>query len=282
MPLPLVRTVAMSGCGWLFPFHVGVVDVLVRRGVVNEGTQWAGTSAGALVAAAMASGVGPDQIMALAASVCDSIRQKNASHSTEKHPESVFGSIRSAWAQMAVVVEEALLQVLPGDAHERCAGRLSIALTPLKRRFDPWLHRRDPILITEFESRDDLIGALMCSSHIPFYLDGQYSRQWRGTWWVDGGFADIFPEKFTQRRRERARAGYEALSIGTVIGDKVELANGGDATIESVSLAEDVDDVTYFSGVLMSCPYREISDRMISGFLIGPGSPLSRKGARWL
>ena len=201
---PIVRTVALTGCGWLLPFHAGVAHVLLQRQLVNERTHWAGTSAGALIAAASASGIAMDTIMSMASDVSHQLKQ-NSGRTTHGGGGGGGGGIaagvRAAWARLSVEVEKGMLDVLPQDAHERCAGRLSVAATPLRHRLDPWLHRRDPVLISEFRSREDLVGALLCSSHIPFYVDGAYSRHWRGAWWVDGGIADILPAGITNRRR---------------------------------------------------------------------------------
>ncbi len=49
--------------------------------------------------------------------------------------------------------------------------------------------RLAPILINTFTSRDDLIEALVTSSHVPFYLDSTQPlwRRWRGGLYADGG-----------------------------------------------------------------------------------------------
>ena len=260
-----LKTVAFSGCGWLFPFHIGVVEALVQRSLVNESTVWAGTSAGSLVAAAMASGVSPRDMMDVALGVR---RRLQAKRKMNRGPLESLSRIRVVWGKAGTAVEGALISVLPQDVVSRCKGRFAVAVTPLRHKSDPWLHRREPTLITEFEDRDDLIGACLCSSHIPFYVDGTYSREWRGKFYVDGGFADIFPERYTRKRRQRAVATAHKLESEHELVAKASIAKA------EGSLSK----VNTFSGVVMSCPYRDIASRMKRGFLIGPSSPLHHAG----
>ena len=76
------------------------------------------------------------------------------------------------------LVREWLQELLPEDAHERCAswcGICVLEVLPLKRR-----------AVTTFETRDDLIECLMASVHIPFLLDYKPFSSFRGKLCIDG------------------------------------------------------------------------------------------------
>ena len=83
--------------------------------------------------------------------------------------------------------------MLPVDAWQKCNGRLNISVTPWPPRSFAET-RMPPKHITSFKSNEDLIGACLCSAHLPFYMDRHVYRVWRGRRWVDGGmFYDIIP-----------------------------------------------------------------------------------------
>ena len=44
-----IRRLGLSGCGWLFPYHIGVLSYLQKAGVVDSKTILSGVSGGALV-----------------------------------------------------------------------------------------------------------------------------------------------------------------------------------------------------------------------------------------
>ena len=45
-----VHSFAFSGCGWLTPFHLGVISKMKETGYINDKTICSGTSGGALAA----------------------------------------------------------------------------------------------------------------------------------------------------------------------------------------------------------------------------------------
>jgi len=76
------------------------------------------------------------------------------------------------------LVREWLQELLPEDAHERCAswcGICVLEVLPLRRR-----------AVATFETRDDLIECLMASVHIPFLLDYKPFSSFRGKLCIDG------------------------------------------------------------------------------------------------
>jgi hypothetical protein len=63
--------------------------------------------------------------------------------------------------RLGPLLREFLQQYLPPDAHELCSGNTHVAVT----RLLPYWQTQ---MISQFNSRDDLISALLTSCHIPW------------------------------------------------------------------------------------------------------------------
>lgn len=89
------------------------------------------------------------------------------------------------------LVEAWLRKLLPEDAAARCDGASVVIFT----RLTPMPH---VARVSHFSSREELISSLMGSTHIPFFMDGCFSRMLRGKHEgevvraVDGGFLEFF------------------------------------------------------------------------------------------
>nr|KAF6370109.1 hypothetical protein mMyoMyo1_015458 [Myotis myotis] len=81
-------------------------------------------------------------------------------------------------------LREALHRLLPDNVHQLISGKMCISLT----RVSDW----ENVLVSEFQSKDDVVDALICSSFIPFFF-GLIPPTFRGVRYVDGGFSDIIP-----------------------------------------------------------------------------------------
>ncbi|KAL0629776.1 Patatin-like phospholipase domain-containing protein 2 [Plecturocebus cupreus] len=77
-----------------------------------------------------------------------------------------------------------LLKTLPADSHERASGRLGISLTRVSDG--------ENVIISHFNSRDELIQANVCSTFIPVYC-GLIPPSLQGVRYVDGGISDNLP-----------------------------------------------------------------------------------------
>lgn len=73
---------------------------------------------------------------------------------------------------------------LPPDAHVHASRRLGISLTH-------WPDGENRI-ITHFDSREEVIQALICTSYIPFYV-GFIPPEFRGERYIDGVFSNNVP-----------------------------------------------------------------------------------------
>lgn len=164
--LPL--SFGFSAGGLVFPYLLGVASQLTDSGVITEETKLGGASAGSLVAACAKSGVSYGSLV-------DSLL--NLAHNCRVH---------GTQGRLAYFLEQELQQMLPEDIHERCNGSTYIAVT----RVTPTVY---PELVSQFSSKDDLIQTLLTSCHIPWYLDGQLVRWYRGAYYFDGGITNFIP-----------------------------------------------------------------------------------------
>ncbi|XP_003747920.1 patanin-like phospholipase domain-containing protein [Galendromus occidentalis] len=78
------------------------------------------------------------------------------------------------------IMRDGLEKCLPEDAHIRCSGRMFISVT---RAFS----QRNEI-ISVFDSREELINAVMASCFIPYFL-GIIAPRVKGVFYIDGGFS---------------------------------------------------------------------------------------------
>lgn len=79
---------------------------------------------------------------------------------------------------------EGLQKFLPPDAHERVNGRLHVSLT---RSYDG-----KNIIVSQFDSREDLLQALLCACFIPGF-SGILPPRFQGIRYMDGAFSDNLP-----------------------------------------------------------------------------------------
>ncbi|XP_063601794.1 patatin-like phospholipase domain-containing protein 2 [Penaeus indicus] len=83
------------------------------------------------------------------------------------------------------LLREGLLSVLPDDAHKIVSGKLFISVTRVSDGKN--------ILLSHFETREELIQALLCSAFIPGF-SGWACPKVGGVRYIDGGFTDNLPE----------------------------------------------------------------------------------------
>ncbi|XP_076369557.1 1-acylglycerol-3-phosphate O-acyltransferase Pnpla3-like isoform X4 [Tachypleus tridentatus] len=74
--------------------------------------------------------------------------------------------------------------MFPDDVHLRSNGRLHVSVTRVSDG--------ENVLLTQFDSKEDLIQALLCSCFIPFYT-GILPPKFHGVAYMDGGFSDNVP-----------------------------------------------------------------------------------------
>uniref|UniRef100_A0A251VIZ4 Patatin n=1 Tax=Helianthus annuus TaxID=4232 RepID=A0A251VIZ4_HELAN len=88
--------------------------------------------------------------------------------------------------RLGAVLRDVLEQFLPDDAHIRSNGRVRVAVTQI-------LWRPRGLLVDQFDSREDLIDAVITSSFIPGYLAPRPATLFRNRLCVDGGLTLFMP-----------------------------------------------------------------------------------------
>ncbi|KAM3584864.1 uncharacterized protein V6R79_001409 [Siganus canaliculatus] len=81
-------------------------------------------------------------------------------------------------------LREGIEEILPSEAHCLANDRLYVSIT----------HSRSGknVIVSRFNSRTELIQALLASSYVPVYA-GLKAVEFRGQKWIDGGFTDSLP-----------------------------------------------------------------------------------------
>ena len=137
----------LSPGGLLLPYHVGALEALQYNGFLTDETPLAGSSAGAIAVAAHAAGVPHKHIVEATIGVSNQCRGIGAR------------------GNLLRCLKDELSQRIQDNEFERLQQRPG--LTGIAYR--EVLPRYRDVLQTEFDSRDDLIQAVLSSSHFPFF-----------------------------------------------------------------------------------------------------------------
>ncbi|PNW85631.1 hypothetical protein CHLRE_03g195500v5 [Chlamydomonas reinhardtii] len=158
-----------SAGGFLYPYHLGVLWELHELDILKDyKVQMAGASAGSLAVATYNCGLEPEKATQALHEFAENCRANGTRY------------------RLGGLLKDFLHAYLPDDAHERCRGNTHVALT----RLFPVVRSE---LISEFESKDDFVNALLTSCHIPFYFNGSWMTEFRGRFYMDGGVAAFIP-----------------------------------------------------------------------------------------
>ncbi|KFV64031.1 Patatin-like phospholipase domain-containing protein 2, partial [Dryobates pubescens] len=82
------------------------------------------------------------------------------------------------------IIRDGLMRNLPENAHQLTSGRLCVSLTRVSDGKNA--------LISNFDSKEEVVQALICSSFVPIYC-GLIPPSFRGVRYVDGGISDNLP-----------------------------------------------------------------------------------------
>ncbi|XP_030475719.2 uncharacterized protein LOC115692889 [Syzygium oleosum] len=159
---------SFSAAGLLFPYHLGVAHFLIQKGYIKETTPLAGSSAGAIVCAVIASGASMEEALMATKVLAEDCRRRGTAF------------------RLGAVLRDVLDKFLPEDAHTRSNGRVRIAVTQI-------LWRPRGLLVDQFDSREDLINAVVTSSFIPGYLAPRPATLFRNRLCIDGGLTLFMP-----------------------------------------------------------------------------------------
>ncbi|XP_054898461.1 patatin-like phospholipase domain-containing protein 2 isoform X2 [Poeciliopsis prolifica] len=166
-------SISFAGCGFRSIYYVGALSCILERvpQLVHGASMFGGASSGCLVAAALAVGIPIEHL-------CFSIL--NLAREARKHTLGVFHPT----FRMLQSVRHSLLEKLPQDAHLRASGRLCVSLTRLADGQN--------VLVSKFDSREELIQVLMCSCFFPVYC-GFKPPSYHGVRYVDGALSNNMP-----------------------------------------------------------------------------------------
>ncbi|XP_033181926.1 patatin-like phospholipase domain-containing protein 2 isoform X2 [Anabas testudineus] len=170
--------ISFAGCGFRSIYYLGALSCILERvpRLVHGVSKIGGASSGCLVAAALAVGIPIEQFC---------VDVLNTAKEARKHTLGVFHPTFS----LLQTVRDSLLEKLPEDAHVRASGKLCVSLTRLTDGKN--------VLVSEFESREELIQVLMCSCFFPVYC-GFIPPSYRGVRYMDGALSNNMP-LFEQR-----------------------------------------------------------------------------------
>ncbi|KAK7331636.1 hypothetical protein VNO80_28373 [Phaseolus coccineus] len=159
---------SFSAAGLLFPYHLGVAQFLIQNGYIKETTPLAGSSAGAIVCAVIASGASMEDALTATKILAEDCRNRGTAF------------------RLGAVLRDILDKFLPHDVHIRSNGRVRVAVTQL-------LWRPRGLLVDQFDSKEDLINAVFTSSFIPGYLAPRPATVFRNRLCIDGGLTLFMP-----------------------------------------------------------------------------------------
>ncbi|CAF90309.1 unnamed protein product [Tetraodon nigroviridis] len=164
---------SLAGCGFSSVYYLGALSCFLDRvpQLVHGASRICGASSGCLVAAAVTVGI---PLHGFCADVLDLARTARTRPLGVLHP--AFGLLRR--------VRDALLDKLPADAHLRASGRLCVSLTRLADGRN--------LLVSQFDSREELVQVLLCSCFFPVYC-GFVPPSYRGELFLDGALSNNLP-----------------------------------------------------------------------------------------
>ncbi|KAM5248182.1 patatin-like phospholipase domain-containing protein 2 isoform 2-T2 [Ctenodactylus gundi] len=165
--------ISFAGCGFLGVYHIGVASCLREHApfLVANATHIYGASAGALTATALVTGA------------CLGEAGANIIEVSKEARKRFLGPLHPSF-NLVKTIRGCLLKTLPADSHERANGRLGISLTRVSDG--------ENVIISHFNSKDELIQANVCSTFIPVYC-GLIPPSLQGVRYVDGGISDNLP-----------------------------------------------------------------------------------------
>ncbi|XP_004700704.1 1-acylglycerol-3-phosphate O-acyltransferase PNPLA3 [Echinops telfairi] len=166
-------SLSFVGCGMLVFYHLGVTYCLYERAprLLRDVRTFCGSSSGALHCALFLAGFSLDQIAEFYMRLAKMIRKHN------------FG-ILSPFINVTNYIHTCLQKELPANIHQMVSGRLCISMTRVSDGKN--------VLVSHFQSREEVIDALICSSFIPLFF-GFIPPTFRGERYVDGVLSNNVP-----------------------------------------------------------------------------------------
>ncbi|OCT94308.1 omega-hydroxyceramide transacylase [Xenopus laevis] len=178
MPKPaetecMPQSLSFSGSGFLSVYHMGAIQALwdLAPELLQSAPKVYGASGGSLAAAAVVLSLNIDQV------------QKTIIEAATEASKSVLGPLQSKF-NLILILQNALRDFIPDNAHEEATGRLYIGVTRLSDGKN--------IMISDYKSKEEVIQAIICSCFVPIYC-GLVPPSFRGVRYIDGGLTSFQP-----------------------------------------------------------------------------------------
>jgi hypothetical protein len=190
---------AFSGCGWLTPFHMGVVRTMKEEGLLTSESVVAGTSGGAIAALLAVNNVHPDEGL-------ETIIRMSKDPDFKQNIDKGLKRI--------------LREVIPDNVLENSNGRLHVCVTKV------WPNpSTKPLIQSQFASTEELLDNVAASCFLPLYSNRRTLFTYMGgsssDLYMDGGvlarmppIGDIkvapFPRRFAARLATKVHISLDA------------------------------------------------------------------------
>ncbi|XP_030755609.1 1-acylglycerol-3-phosphate O-acyltransferase Pnpla3-like isoform X1 [Sitophilus oryzae] len=162
---------SFAGCGFLGMYHVGVACCFRKYAPHLLLDKISGASFGAIAACCLLLD------LPLGETTSDVLRVATEARKKSLGPFNPSFNIHQ-------LLLEGLERFLPDDAHIRVSGKLHISLTRVRDGKN--------VMVSQFDSRDELIQALLASAFIPVF-SGLFPPKFKGVRYMDGGYSDNLP-----------------------------------------------------------------------------------------
>ncbi|CAJ1055967.1 patatin-like phospholipase domain-containing protein 2 isoform X2 [Xyrichtys novacula] len=165
--------ISFAGCGFRSVYYLGALSCILEWApqLVHGASKIGGASSGCLVAVALAVGIPIEEFCVDVLATAKKARKHTLG---VFHP--TFSLLRTA--------KEFLQQKLPEDAHLKASGKLCVSLTRMSDL--------ENVLVSQFDSREELIQVLECSCFFPFY-SAVIPPSYRGVYYMDGALSNNMP-----------------------------------------------------------------------------------------
>ncbi|XP_076471480.1 uncharacterized protein LOC143301234 [Babylonia areolata] len=163
---------SLAGCGFLGIYHIGAAACLCEHVPhMIDNAKFCGASAGSLIACCLICHVPMNE--------CVDFTLRLA-RSSGQYP-------LGGWEpgiNIEAILRSSIDQVLPANAHELCTDRLFISVTTLSSLKNQ--------IISKFDTRKELIDALLCSAYVPAFSSYTIPK-FGDEYLLDGGLSDNLP-----------------------------------------------------------------------------------------
>ncbi|XP_053313526.1 omega-hydroxyceramide transacylase-like isoform X2 [Spea bombifrons] len=165
-------SLSFSGSGFLSLYQLGAVKALreLAPEILQSAPRVYGASAGSLVAAAVVFQTNLDVAKVMLETAAEARK-------------TILGPFYPKFNPLKNLLRS-LQQLVPDNAHQLATGRLHIAVTRLSDLKN--------IIISDFNSKEEVVQVLLCSCFVPYYC-GLVPPSFRGVRYIDGGCSNFHP-----------------------------------------------------------------------------------------